>query len=371
MSTSDLVDQRDALSALLEYTDVLDAYTTHPWRATPLTSLSGEQMNALDAHFRQLSSALSRAIGALKQIQSRLGEDTPITLTWADHAQSRARLALTSPLPPRHWLDPSRTAQLSQTLQHGATLSAAYREAHQRLDTRYQEAVYGLNHSVVLTELSESPKLALSLIQVPADQNPRDTMLRERLAFDSHLSACVTLLPALAETARTSARLLGVAVPATVAEAHIVSDQASVVADSPVPPRDWLDADKYVEARIAALEAIERAEWAQQARASLETRYSVQFFTTDLTAISARFREHHTTVFRYVNPQYYLDCHTLRQLALPDVTIKQSELASDALLIAKVRDHEQWAQENRTQHARVFGRFYQSAQTDWLRMREM
>ena len=112
MTSSALNDRRDALQALLDYIDVLDSYTTHPWRMTPLTSLSGEQASALEYHFDLLSKALGHANKVFTELGRSLGEDAPVTLQWADYALDRARLALTSPMPPRHWLDPSRAAQL-------------------------------------------------------------------------------------------------------------------------------------------------------------------------------------------------------------------------------------------------------------------
>jgi very-short-patch-repair endonuclease len=371
LTYSDLIDRCDALEALLDYTDVLDHYPTHSWRMTPLTSLSGDQSSALDYHFGLLSKALGHADEVLTELKARLGEDDPITLQWANNALDRARLALTSPMPPRHWLNPSRVESLSRLFQHGATAASAYHEAHKRLDGRYQETIYTLDHNALLETLTEAPKPALAIIQTRPGEDGRDTILRERSTLDGHLHACEELLPAFSVSAATAAKLLGEPTPESIAHVRAIVERAVVVAASPVPPKTWLDADFYAEARIIALEAVERAEWARQTHTYLEKRYTASFFTTDLSAISARFRERHTSMLRFLNPQYYLDCRTLNQYAQPGVALTRQQLGEDALLIARLHEYDQWRQDHRADHARIFGRYFLGDQTDWAHIREI
>ncbi len=371
LASNDLIDRRDALQALLNFTDVLDQYTTHPWRATPLTSLSGEQASALDYHFGLLSKALDQATEVLIELRASLGEEGPITLQWADYALDRARLALTSPMPPRHWLDPSHTETLSRLFQYASSIANAYHKARERLDGRYQDGIYALDHEALLEALTEAPKPALPLIQTRAGEDERDTILRERAALDNHLRTCAMLLPSIGASAATAAKLLGEPAPETVTDIRAITERAAVVAASPAPPKTWLDADFYAEARIVALEAAERAEWARQARADLEKRYKASFFTADLGAISARFRERHISALRFLNPQYYLDCRTLNQYTQPGVALTRHELGEDALLIARLHEYDQWRQDHRTNHARILGRYFLGDQTDWPRIRDM
>lgn len=72
LTQSGLTDIRDALDNLLNYTDALDTYTTHPWRKTPLTSISGEQATDLEYHFGQLSEAIGAGDAAFTTLGASL-----------------------------------------------------------------------------------------------------------------------------------------------------------------------------------------------------------------------------------------------------------------------------------------------------------
>jgi hypothetical protein len=130
-------------------------------------------------------------------------------------------------------------------------------------------------------------------------------------------------------------------------------------------------AECQAEVRVAVLDAVERAKWAAGARAALEQRYTAAYLGADLSAISARFRDSHSSLLRFLNPQYYLDIHALRQCVVTDAAISQSELGADAVMLARLHQHEEWLSERRADHARILGRYYQGDQTDWTHVRAL
>lgn len=363
---------RDALRQLLDYEDVLDAYWSHTWRSTPLTSLSNEQTANIQDHFGRLSRALSAAEAELERMAMALGEQgASITFGWSTHACARTQLALESPLPPPGWFEAGGIERLRPMLTRARELATHYQHGLHALDSRYRASVYQLDHQAILDALTIDSESAIASIQAPLGHDPHDVALLQRHQLEHHLSASAALPPRLVESAEKVAELLNLPTPQTFDDIETLLRQATVVVETPMPPRSWLDPDDYAETRILALDATDKALWAKQARAELSAKYLPAYLEADLKPISQRFREQYDSITRYLRPQFYLDIRALRRFAQPESSHSVDELKTDIAQAVKLHQAEQWREEHRADLARLFGRRYNGEQTDWEQARRM
>ncbi|HEY8325932.1 MAG TPA: DUF4011 domain-containing protein, partial [Ktedonobacterales bacterium] len=372
VTSAQLEDMRESLRQLLDYGDVLDAYWSHPWRETRLNSLTSEQATAIEHHFDQFSAVLAHTQSDLAQVAAGLGEpDAPITFGWASAACQRLQMGLESPLPPTHWFRADVVERLRPTLTDARTSAALYRETHAALDVAYDARVYQLDHPQLLHALTTEFASAATVIRPSGERNAHDVALTAQIELSQHLTLTASLLHGLAPTASRVAEALHMPAPSTLDHIETLLRQATVVAETPAPPRAWLDPDAYAEARIAALDASDKALWAQRARSELAADYLPTYLEADLKPIDHRFREQYESFMRYVRPQYYLDTHALRRMLQPGVSRTGDELKADTATAVKLSDAEAWLQEHRTDHARLLGRSYTGDQTDWTQVRRM
>lgn len=362
----------ESLRRLLDYGDVLDSYWSHPWRDALLTTLSSEQSNNIAFHFDRLSNELTATDTALRQLAGALGEPTAaITLGWAKYAIERAKLALESPLPAAHWFEIAEVERLRPRLEHARLAANRYSEAHHTLDARYDEKIYQLDHSSIIHVLTTASDQNFASIKSAGDVDPHDIVLQKRTDFDSELPGIATLLHQLTGAAEQVADMLDLPAPATLSEIESLLQQAMLIAVSPIPPVGWFDVDAWAEMRIAALDAIDRAQWAQASRVELAANYNSTYLEADLAHIDARFRNQYDSVLRYLRPQFYLDVCTLRRYLHPTIRRTTDELGADLSTLTKLRVTEQWQEERRADHARMFSRHYKGERTDWSQAREL
>ncbi|HZC04499.1 MAG TPA: DUF4011 domain-containing protein [Ktedonobacterales bacterium] len=367
-----LEQMRESLQQLLDYGDVLDTYWSHPWRDTLLTSLSSEQASNIEDHFGRLSHALDDAESELTGLADALGEpDAPITFDWATHACDRVQLALNGSLPPAHWFDAAHIERLRPTLQQAREDAVRYHLGHSTLDGQYGAEIYHLSHSTILDALTDTAETAIAKIRSQGAQDAHDVALNQREQLERRLTTSASLLRQLVTSAGQVAQTLSLPTPVTLDAIDELTCQASLVARTPTPPRAWLDPDAYTEARITALDAIDKAQWARQARSDLMARYTPDYFEADLTHIEQRFSEQYDSFVRYLRPQFYLDMRTLRRYLQPGASRTVDEMKSDVATVVKLRGIEQWQAENRAAHARLLGRHYNGEQTDWTHARTM
>lgn len=372
ISPAQLERMRESLRQLLDYEDVLDAYWSHPWRETSLTSLTSEQASAIEHHFDLLAAALSHAQDDLAHVAAALGQpDASITFGWAEAACERLRVGLESPLPPAHWFRPDVVERLRPTLTAARSAAAAYHGAHLALDETYDEDVYQLSHQRLLDALTKDSEDAIAVIRPAGERSPHDVAISDQQELDERLAASASLLRDLAASASRVAETLGFSAPSTFDQIEALVRQAENISTSPMPPRAWLDPDTYAEARIVTLNASDKALWARQARSELSARYLPAYLETDLRAIDGRFREQYDSFVRYILPQYYLDLHALRRLLQPGAHRTSDDLRADTATAVKLRETEGWLQEHRAEHARLLGRHYNGEQTDWAQVRAM
>lgn len=363
---------RESLRQLLDYDDVLDSYWSHPWRETSLTSLTSEQASAIEHHLDLLSAALSQAQEDLTQVAAALGEpDASITFGWAEDACERLRLGLESPLPPVHWFRADVMERLGPTLTNARSAAATYHDTHLALDGGYSESIYQLSHQRLIDALTKESEDAIAIIRPSGKLSAHDIALRNEQELGQRLSASASLLRELTASASQVAEALGFSAPSTLDQIETLVRQAENISTTPMPPRTWCDPDAYAEARIAALDASDRALWARQARSGLSALYLPAYLETDMMSINSRFREQYNSFARYILPQYYLDLHTLRRLLQPGVRRTADELRADVATAVKLRETEVWLQERRAEHARLLGRHYSGEQTDWAQVRAM
>lgn len=363
---------REALAQLLDYNDVLDSYWSHTWRGTPLTSLSSEQATNIEDHFSRLAHAIASAEKELGKLAKTLGEqDTSITFGWATYACERARTALGSPLPPLSWFDAGAVERLRPSLMYARAATAAYQIAHNSLDKRYQANVYQLSHQAILDALTHESDAAIATIQASGGKDPHDIAYSKRQEWERHLTLCSSILPRLLESAGHVAALLNLATPTTLDDIQALLRQATVVAETPTPPRSWLDPDSYVEVRITALDTIDKALWAQQALAELSAIYTPAYLQADLKPISERFQGQYGSFLRYLRPQFYLDVRSLRRSVRQDSSRTVEDLKNDVAKAMRIHNINQELKERRADLARLLGRHYNGEQTDWAQIRRM
>lgn len=363
---------REALDQLLDYEDVLDSYWSHTWRGTTLTSFPSEQATNIEDHFNRLVRAIALAESEFEKVANSLGEqDAAITFGWATYACERTQTALSSPLPLPSWFDADVIERLRQVLAYAQSAAEYYQSAHRSLDVRYLEGVYELDHQAILGSLTKESDAAIATIRASGVDDPHNVALAKRLELDRHLHACLAVLPRLLDSAVQVAILLGLPVPETHAEIEVLLRQANAIAETPNPPRSWLDPDGYAEARIFALDVIDKALWAQKARASLSESYSSAYLEADLESIGHKFREQYGSFLRYLRPQYYVDVRTLRRFLNKESSRTFEELKNDVSTAVKLADIERWREEHGADLARLLGRHYNGEQTDWVRMRKM
>lgn len=371
--TADRLEQmRESLHQLLDYEDVLDSYSSHPWRGTSLTSFTNEQSTALEDHFNRLLKALSEAAKNLSELATALGEsDAQVTFGWAEYACDRTQVALGSPLPPAHWFNAETVARLKAMLPQARTAAESYQRTHDALDAQYDTRIYLLDHQPLLDSLTSDADGAMAMLLPTAGETQHDMALRQREIIDQRLATSADLIHVLVASSKKVADLLEFSEPVTFDEIETMVEMGEMIAATPIPPRSWLDPDVYAEARIVALEAAEKASWAQQARAALSTSYQPSFLEADLSSINGRFHNQYDSFLRYLRPQYYLDIRALRSYLNPDVTRTADELKSDVAMAVKLRETENWLRERGIDHARLLGRHYTGERTDWEHVREM
>lgn len=364
---------REALRQLLDFDDVLDSYWAHPWRETPLTALTSEQSTTIETHFDRLAHGLAAAENELAQVRAALGEpDALITFGWASYASERARLALTSPLPPQGWFDMDTVVRLRPDLTYARTAADLYQRALRMLESRYRPPIYLLDHQSILNALTDASVGAMATIRADDTTDPQDVALMQRGPLDQRLTASATTLRHLLDCAAEVAATLSLPAPETLDGIETLLTQATLVAETPTPPRSWLDPDAYAEARIAALEAADKSLWAQQARDELSATYAPGYLDADLKTIGDRFGAQYDSFLRYVHLQYYLDVRTLRRYALEQQPPRAVDaLKRDVATAIKLRETEQWREDHRSDYARLLGRHYSGEQTDWAQARRM
>lgn len=363
---------RESLRQLLDYDDVLDTYWSHPWRDTLLTSLSSEQLSNIEDHIGRLSHVLVDAESELAQLAGALGEPTAlITFDRAAYACDRAQLALSSPLPPVHWFDVATIERLRPTLQRARADAARYHAGHAALDGQFDAKIYHLSHLEILGALTVAAEAALAKIRVYGAQNPHDVALNQRETLERRLHTSASLLGEILTSASQVAQMLSLPAPVTLDSIETLARQATLVACTPMPPRAWLDPDAYTEARITALDAIDKAQWAQQARSELMARYTSDYFEVDLAHVNQRFSEQYESFVRYLRPQFYLDARTLRRYLQSGISRTIEELKCDVAMVVKLGGVEQWQEDHRADHARLLGRHYNGEHTDWTQVRAM
>lgn len=362
----------ESLRRLLDYGDVLDSYWSHPWRDALLTTLSSEQSNNIAFHFERLSHELIGADSTLRQLAGALGEPTAaITFGWAKHAIVRAQLALESPLPAEHWFQVAEVERLRSILDYARAAANRYREVHGTLDVNYDEKIYQLDHSSIIDALATASEQEIASIKTAGNVDPHDTVLQKRTDFCSELPSISALLRELTGSAEQMAGMLDLPAPTTLGDIESLLQRATLIAESPIPQVGWLSVDAWAETRIAALDAVDRALWAQASRAELATSYNSAYLESDLAHIDARFRQQYDSVLRYLRPQFYLDVHSLRRYLHPTIRRTTDELQADISTLTKLRVTEQWQTERRADHARIFGRHYKGEQTDWAQARKL
>jgi len=402
---------REAVRGLLDHHDALDDYATYPWRETLATDYTAALESSADDHLTALARALADAQAPLVAIRRGLAEDdapsstgsgaerapeangaaanasatpggelaTAITFGYARDAIARMREALTTPLPPRSWFAPDAVARLRPLLTGAVASGAAYQQNRDRIDPLYYPTVRSLDHAALLRALRETSEPTLKRLRTNAPgqstQDIHDLALAQRAALDDGLAQAVATLRAVATDGAAVAEVCGLRAPITLNETEALLGLARCLLATPTPPKSWLEADTYAEARIVAQDADERYNACAQSRGALQARYAPPYFALDLLApIAQRFHDHYQSITRFLRPQYYQDMARLRAFGIGDQPGQRRprlEVETDLYQAVKLLEGEAWLSERRSDHARVLGRVFAGPATNWPQARTM
>ncbi|HZU75330.1 MAG TPA: DUF4011 domain-containing protein, partial [Dehalococcoidia bacterium] len=306
---------RRALADLDAHAEVLDQYDTYPWRETTVRAYSLQLAADIRAHFGRLERELERCEAALTAMRPLLGDDQGlVTGGWAAETLRIADAAVTTPLPPRRWLDVEALPLYKAHAAEAATWSAAYHDRRERLLARYRADILACDSAALLRVLAEETPAALAALRAPGGEAPQDVAMRERDALSAHLPRARDTLDALLPAARTLAELCGLPAPATLADIADLDEIGARLLATPAPPEHWLDPAAFAHVRADVTQAAEAYVTRARMRADLQGRYMPAFFELPLADLAARFRERYASPLRVLMPGYYRDAGALRGL---------------------------------------------------------
>lgn len=357
---------RQAVRDLMAYRDVAETLDTHPWRELRVTSHSLALESDIRAHFIRLSAALKRQEAALREIRAGLGEDdAPLTVAWAAFAQTRMRLILDGPRPPRHWLQPEAPQSLQPLIADAEAHCATYITATARLDPRYARTLLSEDTERLDAALTSECADGVALLR---PSNPHDYLLDHRDEVPRTLHAAITALRALPGAAAEVARDCGQSPPETLDGIDALLRLALCLQRTPAPPSGWLEPTGLAEARASTLDAEERYRASREARADLATRYEDGFFAFPAVDYLTRYKGYQSPL-RLLKMQWYQDSRALRAVTRPEITRTPQQTAADLAMAAKYATDIAWVKDHRAEHARTLGVFFEGEQTDWERVR--
>ena len=359
---------RAALAALSDDADVLEAIDTYPWHDTLASDYSLELEANIRHHFGRLADALARLQDLGTALREMLDEPAAaLTAAWLETAAWRALALAASPIPPSTWLAPDQFDEIRRAASDARARATRHHAARAAFDTLYAPTMLALDHAALRRHLSDAlAPFAAHLRPREADHSdPRDTLLRERDALDTHLRDGATTLERLREQADALAARCGLSPLATLSDVGALLDTADCLLATPAPPAHWLDPDAFAAVRATVLDAAERAARCHQQRETLEAVYTPALLDQDIPALAARFRDQYHSPLRYLLPAYYGDLAQMRASLHNGRTRTHAQVRADVLLAEKLLASEQWLRERRAEHAHALGRLYKGDETDW------
>ncbi len=309
---SSIAHTKEALAQLAAYRDVLDQRKTYPWHETSVTAYTHELEGDIRAHFGRIIAALEQLDTTSESIRAILDEATSVpTFGWFDTVLARADLLAKTPQPPQNWLQPDTLRRLRLQILPLAEQGDRYQSIRADLDTRYHRSILQLDHAALLDTLTAQSAWAMRCLRFAAESS-YDGTIAHRDDMQRRIADLLAIVRALREQASPLADMLQLAPPPTPNAVADMVDTASIVLDTPAPPKDWLDNDRFNAVRVIALEACERYPASQRRRADLEEHYDSSFFDLDIQSLAQRQREKWTSVLRYLQPGYYGDLKQMR-----------------------------------------------------------
>ena len=119
-----------AIAGLEQQAETLDQYATHPWRAIMVRTHTLQLASDIRAHFGRLAQGVQALNEALIEASALLGQGGgAIDGSHAADIMALGDLALTTPLPPRHWLDRSALPKIRRHARDCTDRAAAH-DAH-------------------------------------------------------------------------------------------------------------------------------------------------------------------------------------------------------------------------------------------------
>jgi very-short-patch-repair endonuclease len=356
---------RQSLTELLEYVDVLDEYDSYPWRETLLTASTLGLGASIRDHFGRLSHQLQQVQAWLPEIRAGLGEgEVACTFGWAKYALERLERALQSPLPPHHWFQQGELQRVRSIAVDANMRCTSYDFQRQSFDPKYSRSFLQLDHAALLRALTDDATQVMGCLRSQG-QTPQDMSIMRRQELDQHLSAACAALAEVAPLAAVLAETSYQQPPTTLDDIDALSHLAQVLLATPHPPEFWLNASQFGEIRATALDAGERYATCAKLRSLLQALYEPAYLELDLHALAQRFRTRHQSIFRFLRPQYHQDIKRLRSLLQPGKQRTAAQLEADLYQAVKLLDEEARLREQRVEHARALGRYFDGVQTDW------
>ncbi len=301
----------------------------------------------------------------LEEIGTGLGESEALcTFGWARHALERLEQALQSPLPPRHWFRQGEPQRLRSLAADANARCADYGSQRRSFDPKYSRSLLQLDHVALLRALTDDATWVMGCLRSQR-QTPQDMSIVCRRELEQHLNLADTTLTQLVPLATTLAEVLYQPPPITADDMSALNHLAQLLLVTPNPPESWLNANYFGEIRAIALDASERYATCEKLRSFLQSLYEPAYFELDLRALAQRFRTRYQSVFRFLRFQYHRDIKRLRSLLQPGKQRTMAQLEADLYQAVKLLDEEARLRDQRIDHARALGRYFNAVQTDW------
>ncbi len=356
------------LARLADDADVLDRYTTHPWRYARMQAHTLELDSSIRDHFGRLSERLKHLHVLLLDMLQVMGEEhAEATMASLTCALERAEIVMSSPLPPLHWLLDEDIPALQAMADEVSRHMAAYLAQRERLERVYRRSLVDLDHDTLLRSLTTSAEPLFRAIRAES-RSAQDMCIVRRRDIDRSLQSAIVLLAEMRRESEALATASHQDVPETVEEVRVLVALAGHLVATPNPPQDWLDSSRFAVVRATASDVAERYARCAQMRAALGAIYNTSFFELDLQALASRARNYYHSPLRYLRRSFYQDQRLLRSCLLPGQQRNWSQMAHDLEMATKLLDHEQGLREQQIDHARILDRYFDGKGTDWQQL---
>jgi very-short-patch-repair endonuclease len=357
----------DLVRRLVPLAEVVTAPEQHPWFGCTLPRWTPQEQARLEV----LLDRLARAADELAEVQARAAARWSLAFE-PSLAGARWLLGVLSLLdghPPivAGWLGRPTTTDLSDRARAWSSRHEAYAERRQRLLARHTTAIFD----------RDLPTLVEILEQVDVDAADRlhgdgpaaDRALATRAVVEHSADRVLRAVSAVLSAAGDLAAQLGIAAPATRAEAAPVLQVADLIRANPRPEPGWLAPGRLGQLSDLVTEAARHYARAAACRQELAGIFNESVLTAITPELARRFETIYTSWTRQLRPSWYDDIGLLQCHLRADRVAAGLDYPTAAAAIGRWRElvaTETWLATQATTLSEAFGRHYFGGRTDWV-----